>query len=122
MTRISIVEDDQLIAQMYRMKLEAEGYDVDVAESGMNGIQMIEQTHPDLILLDYSLPDINGSAVLQEARRNPATAKVPVIVLTNMDNETVHDELTKWGVDDYIVKVDLTPREVLDRIKKALKK
>mgnify|MGYP001114662531 CR=1 FL=1 len=122
MTRISIVEDDQLIAQMYRMKLEAEGYDVDVAESGMNGIQMIEQTHPDLILLDYSLPDINGSAVLQEARRNPATAEVPVIVLTNMDNETVHDELTKWGVDDYIVKVDLTPREVLDRIKKALKK
>ena len=122
MTRISIVEDDQLIAQMYRMKLEAEGYDVDVAESGMNGIQMIEQTHPDLILLDYSLPDINGSAVLQEARRNPATAEVPVIVLTNMDNDTVHDELTKWGVDDYIVKVDLTPREVLDRIKKALKK
>ena len=122
MTRISIVEDDQLIAQMYRMKLEAEGYDVDVAESGMNGIQMIEQTHPDLILLDYSFPDINGSAVLQEARRNPATAKVPVIVLTNMDNETVHDEPTKWGVDDYIVKVDLTPREVLDRIKKALKK
>lgn len=122
MTRISIVEDDQLIAQMYRMKLEAEGYDVDVAESGMNGIQMIEQTHPDLILLDYSLPDINGSAVLQEARRNPATAEAPVIVLTNMDNEAVHDELAKWGVNDYIVKVDLTPREVVGRIKKALKK
>ncbi len=122
MTRISIVEDDQLIAQMYRMKLEAEGYDVDVAESGMNGIQMIEQTHPDLILLDYSLPDINGSAVLQEARRNPATADTPVIVLTNMDSEAVHDELMKWGVEDYIVKVDLTPREVVERIKKALKK
>lgn len=122
MTRISIVEDDQLIAQMYRMKLEAEGYDVDVAESGMNGIQMIEQTQPDLILLDYSLPDINGSAVLQEARRNPATANTPVIVLTNMDSEAVHDELTKWGVEDYIVKVDLTPREVVQRIKKALKK
>ena len=51
MARISIIEDDQLIAQMYRMKLEEEGYDVDVAENGMNGIKMVAQTMPDLIIL-----------------------------------------------------------------------
>lgn len=120
MPRISIIEDDQLIAQMYRMKLEAEGYDVDVAESGMNGIEMVAQKKPDLILLDYSLPDIDGSAVLREIRGNGSAAETPVIVLTNMDSQAVSDELAKWKITDYIVKVDLTPREVVAKIKKTL--
>lgn len=120
MPRISIIEDDQLIAQMYRMKLEAEGYDVDVAESGMNGIEMVAQKQPDLILLDYSLPDIDGSAVLREVRRNGVATDTPVIVLTNMDDESVENELSKWSIVDYIVKANLTPREVVAKIKQTL--
>lgn len=120
MPRISIIEDDQLIAQMYRMKLEAEGYDVDVAESGMNGIEMVAQKQPDLILLDYSLPDIDGSAVLREVRRNGVATDTPVIVLTNMDDESVENELSKWNIVDYIVKASLTPREVVAKIKQTL--
>ena len=120
MSRISIIEDDQLISQMYRMKLEAEGYDVDVADNGMNGIEMVAQKNPDLILLDYSLPDIDGSAVLKEVRRNGAAAETPVIVLTNMDNEAVENDLAKWNITDYIVKANLTPREVVAKIKQAL--
>lgn len=120
MPRISIIEDDQLISQMYRMKLEAEGYDVDIAENGMNGIEMVAQKHPDLILLDYSLPDIDGSAVLKEVRRNGAAAETPVIVLTNMDNEAVENDLAKWDITDYIVKANLTPREVVAKIKQTL--
>lgn len=120
MPRISIIEDDQLISQMYRMKLEAEGYDVDIAENGMNGIEMVAQKHPDLILLDYSLPDIDGSAALKEVRRNGAAAETPVIVLTNMDNEAVENDLAKWNITDYIVKANLTPREVVAKIKQTL--
>lgn len=120
MPRISIIEDDQLISQMYRMKLEAEGYDVDVADNGMNGIEMVAQKNPDLILLDYLLPDIDGSAVLKEVRRNGAAAETPVIVLTNMDNEAVENDLAKWNITDYIVKANLTPREVVAKIKQAL--
>ena len=120
MPRISIIEDDQLISQMYRMKLEAEGYDVDIAENGMNGIEMVAQKHPDLILLDYSLPDIDGSAVLKEVRRNGAAAETPVIVLTNIDNEAVENDLAKWNITDYIVKANLTPREVVAKIKQTL--
>lgn len=120
MPRISIIEDDQLISQMYRMKLEAEGYDVDIAENGMNGIEMVVQKHPDLILLDYSLPDIDGSAVLKEVRRNGAAAETPVIVLTNMDSEVVENDLAKWNITDYIVKANLTPREVVAKIKQTL--
>lgn len=121
MPRISIIEDDQLISQMYRMKLEAEGYDVDVAESGMNGIEMVAQKKPDLVLLDYTLPDIDGSAVLREIRYHGAE-DIPVIVLTNMDDDTVANDLSKWGITDYIVKANLTPREVVAKIKKTLEK
>lgn len=120
MTKISIIEDDQLISQMYRMKLEKEGYEVEVAESGMNGIEMVAQTHPDLILLDYSLPDIDGSAVLREVRRDGIAADTPVIVLTNMDGNDIAEELEKWDIADYIVKVNLTPREVVAKIKQVL--
>ena len=122
MTRISIIEDDQLIAGMYRMKLEAEGYDVDVADDGMTGIEMVEQTKPDLILLDYSLPDIDGTAVLKEVRKNGVADNTPVIVLTNMDNEVVEDDLKEWRITDYIVKANMTPREVMTKIKEALGK
>lgn len=120
MARISIIEDDQLIAQMYRMKLEEEGYDVDVAENGMNGIKMVAQTVPDLIILDYTLPDVDGSAVLREIRRDGTAVETPVIVLTNMDSEDVAKELAKWNIVDYIVKVNLTPREVVAKIKSVL--
>lgn len=120
MARISIIEDDQLIAQMYRMKLEEEGYDVDVAENGMNGIKMVAQTTPDLIILDYTLPDVDGSAVLREIRRDGTAVETPVIVLTNMDSEDVASELAKWNIVDYIVKVNLTPREVVAKIKSVL--
>lgn len=120
MARISIIEDDQLIAQMYRMKLEEEGYDVDVAENGMNGIKMVAQTTPDLIILDYTLPDVDGSAVLREIRRDGTAVETPVIVLTNMDSEDVASELARWNIVDYIVKVNLTPREVVAKIKSVL--
>lgn len=122
MTRISIIEDDQLIAGMYRMKLEAEGFDVDMADSGMNGIEMVEKTQPDLILLDYTLPDIDGTAVLKEVRRNDSAKNTPVIVLTNMDSEVVADDMNKWKITDYIVKANLTPREVVAKIKQVLGK
>ncbi|MDO4271838.1 MAG: response regulator, partial [Candidatus Saccharibacteria bacterium] len=117
---ISIIEDDQLIAQMYRMKLELEGYEVDVAENGMNGIAMVAQRSPDLILLDYTLPDINGDAVLKEIRRNGTAENVPVIVLTNMEDQSISDELAKLDITDYIVKVNLTPREVVAKINQTL--
>lgn len=122
MPRISIIEDDQLIAQMYRMKLEAEGFDVDIAETGMSGIEMVAERKPDLILLDYTLPDVDGSAVLKEIRRDGAAADTPVIVLTNMDSDAVSDELSRWHIVDYIVKANLTPREVVAKIKKVLGK
>ncbi len=120
MTNISIIEDDQLISQMYRMKFETEGYDVNVASTGMDGIKMVQETKPDLILLDLTLPDIEGSAVLDGIRRLDTAAATPVVVLTNLDDDSAPKQLAKWDIDDYIVKANSTPRQVVAKIKEVL--
>lgn len=120
MISISIIEDDQLISQMYRMKFEAEDFEVNVAGTGMDGIKMVEETHPDLILLDITLPDIEGSAVLSGIRNIPTAAATPVVVLTNLDDANAPAQLAKWDIDDYIVKANSTPREVVAKVKAVL--
>ncbi len=120
MKKIAIIEDDQLIAQMYRMKLENEGYQVDVADNGKLGIAMIEQMQPDLILLDLTLPDINGDAVLEAARDIPTAMATPVVVLTNLDDADAPKRLARWDIDDYIVKANSTPRQVVKRVREIL--
>ena len=120
MISISIIEDDQLISQMYRMKFEAENFEVNVAGTGMDGIKMVEDTHPDLILLDITLPDIEGSAVLSGIRNIPTAAATPVVVLTNLDDASAPAQLAKWDIDDYIVKANSTPREVVAKVKAVL--
>ena len=122
MRNIAIIEDDQLIAQMYRMKLESEGYNVNVAVNGMTGIEMVENTKPDLILLDLTLPDIEGDVVLDGIRHIDTALATPVVILTNLDDADAPKQLAKWDIDDYIVKANSTPRQVVSRVAEILKR
>ncbi len=122
MKNIAIIEDDQLIAQMYRMKLESEGYNVNVAVNGMTGIEMVENTKPDLILLDLTLPDIEGDVVLDGIRHIDTALATPVVILTNLDDADAPKQLAKWDIDDYIVKANSTPRQVVNRVAEILKR
>ncbi len=122
MKNIAIIEDDQLIAQMYRMKLESEGYNVNVAVNGMTGIEMVENTKPDLILLDLTLPDIEGDVVLDGIRHIDTALATPVVILTNLDDADAPKQLAKWDIDDYIVKANSTPRQVVGRVAEILKR
>lgn len=122
MKNIAIIEDDQLIAQMYRMKLESEGYNVNVAVNGMTGIEMVENTKPDLILLDLTLPDIEGDVVLDGIRHIDTALATPVVILTNLDDADAPMQLAKWDIDDYIVKANSTPRQVVSRVAEILKR
>jgi len=122
MIKIAIIEDDALIAQMYRMKFEVEGFDVDVAATGISGIDMVEARRPDLLLLDLTLPDINGEEVLKKIRKIPEMLTMPVVVLTNIDSESAPKSLARWDIDEYIVKANFTPREVVAKVKDVMKK
>lgn len=121
MTKIAIIEDDPTINQMYRMKFEADGFEVELADNGKRGVAMVETFGPDLILLDLQMPEMDGPTALAEMRKHDWGKDTPVIILTNMGEEESPKELKALGVHSYLVKADLTPSQVVEHVKEALK-
>jgi len=120
MPKIAIVEDDLAIAQMYRMKFEAEGYKVDIAENGKLGLALCEQMKPDLVLLDLMMPEMNGDEMLEKMRATDLGKNIRVIILTNVGEQEAPDKLKALHVRAYIVKAEMTPKQVADLAKKEL--
>jgi len=120
MTKIAIIEDDSAIHQMYRMKFESEGFDVQLAGDGRSGVALVKNFHPDLVLLDMQMPEVDGLTALREIRSNEWGKHIPVIILTNLGEEESPKELKSLGINGYIVKAELTPRQVVARVKDVL--
>ncbi|MEO6109739.1 MAG: response regulator [Candidatus Saccharimonadales bacterium] len=120
MTKIAIIEDDVVISQMYRMKFEADGFDVQLANNGKRGVAMVESFTPDIILMDLQMPEMGGAEALALIRKEDWGKDIPVIILTNLGQEESPKELKALGIHSYIVKAELTPRQVVQRIKEAL--
>jgi DNA-binding response OmpR family regulator len=120
MTKIAIIEDDPVINQMYRMKFEADGFEVQLADNGRRGVALVESFQPDLILLDLQMPHMGGAEALEEMRAHDWGKTIPVIILTNLGEEEAPKSLRALGIHSYIVKADLTPRQVVARAKEAL--
>lgn len=118
--KIAIVEDDLAISQMYRLKFEAEGYDVAVAENGEVGLELIEKFSPDVVLLDMMMPLMNGDEVLKHMRDSDWGKDTTVLILTNMGKEEAPASLAALDVHSYIVKAEMTPKQVAERVKQAL--
>jgi DNA-binding response OmpR family regulator len=119
-TKIAILEDDVVISQMYRMKFEAEGFEVQTAENGRLGVELCEHMRPDMILLDLKMPEMSGEEALKKIRASDWGKHTPVIVLTNLGEEEAPKSLQSMGIHSYIVKAELTPRQVTERVKQAL--
>jgi CheY-like chemotaxis protein len=117
---ILLVDDEQFITIAYRTGLEQAGYQVVVAQDGEAALMELQQTKPDLILLDLIMPKLNGFEVLQALRDNPELAAIPVIVLTNLSQPSDEAEARSYGVADFIVKADVSLGDVLDRIEQVL--
>ena len=81
--KVLIVDDDPLIAEMYRLRLSAKGYEVAIARDGEEGLAMASATRPAFICLDYRLPGIDGLEALDRLRAEPATNSIPVLMLSN---------------------------------------
>lgn len=120
MTKIAIIEDDQVINQMYRMKFEAAGFEVATASDGEAGVKMAEKFKPEIILLDLQMPHMSGAEALEVIRKSTWGATTPVIILTNLGEEEAPKSLRSLGIHSYIVKADLTPSQVVARVKDAL--
>lgn len=121
MTKIAIIEDDSAISQMYRMKFEADGFDVRVANNGKIGVELVDSFKPDIILLDLQMPEMNGLEALKKIRSKDSSKTTPVIILTNLGEEEADSEIRSLGIHSYIVKANLTPRQVASHVKEAIK-
>lgn len=120
MTKIAIIEDDAVISQMYRMKFEADGFDVQLANNGKRGVALVEAFLPDIILLDLQMPEMDGTEALEIIRKHEWGKNIPVIILTNLGEEESPKHIRALGIHSYIVKANLTPRQVVGRVKEAL--
>jgi len=114
--KIAIIEDDAAIAQMYRMKFEAEGFEVETAENGKLGLELAQNMRPDMILLDLMMPEMNGDEMLAKMRATDWGKDIKVIILTNMGEQEAPETLKTLDVSAFIVKADMTPRQVAELV------
>lgn len=120
MMKIAIVEDDQSIREMYRLKFETENYKVFTAENGKRGLELAEKEKPDIILLDLMMPEMTGDEMLKKLRDQEWGKKIKVIILTNVSKDEASAKVKDLGVKDFIVKAHFTPQEVVDTVKEVI--
>ncbi len=115
--RILLVEDDDALANVYVMRLKAEGFDVARVANGEDALAAAKEHKPDLILLDAMMPKVSGFDVLDILRNTPQTANIKIIMLTALSQESDKQRAQGLGVDDYLVKSQVVISDVVDRIK-----
>jgi len=119
--RILLAEDDLQLIDMYRRKFELEGFDVKFAEDGQQALDELKDWKPDVALIDIMMPKVNGLDVLKYIKSRPEYEDVITVMLTNLGNESTAEEIYKLGATEYIVKADMTPLEVSDKVKELIK-
>ena len=119
-TKIAIIEDDAAIAQMYRMKFEADGFNVETAENGKLGLELAQTMMPDVMLLDLMMPEMNGDEMLAKMRATDWGKDIKVIILTNMGEQEAPEILKSLNVSAFIVKADMTPRQVAELVQQQI--
>lgn len=120
MAKVAIIEDDAAISQMYRIKFEAEGYEVETAENGKLGLELAQAMKPDIILLDLMMPVMTGEEMLAALRKTDWGKNIKVIVLTNRGEQEIPPEVRALGIDALILKAAMTPRQVAELVKGKL--
>ncbi|PIP17254.1 MAG: response regulator [Candidatus Portnoybacteria bacterium CG23_combo_of_CG06-09_8_20_14_all_37_13] len=120
MKKILIIEDDQFLRDLIERKLIRTGYQVLNTNDGAEGLKMINEEKPALVLLDILLPSMSGWEILEKIKADPAINKIPVLILTNLGEKEDLERGLKMGADDYIIKAHFTPNEIIDKIEKCL--
>ena len=118
--KILLVEDDEVLASVYRARLEMEGFEVEEVHDGEKALSVAINFRPDLILLDVMMPNINGFDVLDILKNTPETMNMRIIMLTALSQEADRDRAEKLGVDDYLVKSQVVIADVIERVKHHL--
>ena len=114
--RVLFVEDDASVAQMYRLKLELDGYIVDVAADGLDALEKARALQPDIIFLDMRLPKLDGLGVLERLRADGSTDRIPVVILSNWNEKELVERGVQLGALDHLIKSQTSPTRLSQRM------
>lgn len=120
MTKILIIEDEDVLLEILRGKLEYEGYTVSVAKDGEAGLSKIKEEKPDLILLDMVMPKMDGFGVLSAKAKDDEIKNIPIIIISNSGEPSELEKGIKMGANDYLIKAEFDPQEVIEKMRKYL--
>lgn len=121
-TKILLIEDEEMLANMYEVKFQNEGFDLTKALDGADGLEKAKAIKPDFILLDIIMPKMDGFSVLKTLKEDPITKDIPVMLLTNLGQDEDIQRGKQLGAVGYLVKANITPSEVVEEVKKKLVK
>jgi len=120
--KIVLIEDEEILANMYKLKFSKAGYDIYVASNGEEGFVLAKKVKPDLILLDIIMPKKDGFLVLKDLKVDKTLKKIPVFMLTNLGQDEDVAKGKELGAVGYYVKANMTPGELVKTINKFFKK
>lgn len=118
--KVMIVEDDEHISKVYEIKFAKEGIPTSVARDGEDAVKKIAAENPNVIILDLMIPKKDGFWVLEEIKKVPALAKIPVLVLSNLGQKSDQDRALGLGANEYLIKVDYSIQDLVDKVKTYL--
>ncbi|WP_353217589.1 response regulator, partial [Sandarakinorhabdus sp.] len=119
--KILLVEDDASLIELVTYNLEKEGFDVVRTGDGEEALTLAEEEKPDLVILDWMIANLSGIEVCRRLRRAPATANLPIVMLTARGDEADRIRGLETGADDYMTK-PFSPRELIARIRAVLRR
>jgi len=119
--KILLIEDEKILAEMYRDKFNQAGFKVFLAFDSKEGLALAKKEKPDLIVLDILLPRENGIVFLEWLRKDEEVSSIPVVAFSNYDDPETKREAFKLGIKDYLIKTNYTPQEIVEKIKSYLK-
>lgn len=119
--RVLLIEDEKEVAELYKLKLTLDGYEVITAESGQDGLDKALRESPELIFLDIKMPEMDGFEVLKKLRGSSKTENVPVIILSNFDEEDLIEKGLTLGANEYLIKSQFTPEGISKKVKNWVK-
>lgn len=117
---ILVVEDDQFLSKILKMKFEKMGYQILVAYDGLEALEITKTKSPDLVLLDIMMPVKDGFSVLAELKKDTKLNKIPVIIASNLGQKEDKEKAVSLGADAYIVKSDTSLDDVVKRAREVL--
>jgi CheY-like chemotaxis protein len=117
MIKVLVAEDDAFLSSLLLRDLIAEHFEVSAAYDGVQALETNKTWHPDLILLDLLMPNKDGFEVLSALRADPETSKTLVIALSNLSDPETIERVKKLGVSEYLIKANITPHEVAQKVR-----